>query len=96
METILLDNFLIVKREFQKLVLDSLANISIILVMNKKLPFKVYDISFAALVAEWRRRRAADMIRLHNAGLSYSEIGEVFGVSRQYVGKVVKQARELQ
>ncbi len=96
METILLDNFLVVKREFQKLVLDSLANISIILVMNKKLPFKVYDISFADLVAEWRRRRVMDMIRLHDAKWSYSDIGEVFGVSRQYVGKVVKQARESQ
>lgn len=76
--------------------LDILTNISIMIAMNKKPPFKVYDISFADLVAEWRRRRVMDMIRLHDAKWSYSDIGEVFGVSRQYVGKVVKQARESQ
>lgn len=78
------------------MLLDSTKNIRIIFIMNKKLPFKIYDISFADLVAEWRRRRVEDMIRLHDAKWSYSDIGKVFGVSRQYVGKVVKQARELQ
>ena len=61
--------------------------------MDKKLPFKIYDVPFSAIVAEWKNRRAVDMVRLKDAGWSYSDIGKVFAISRQGVSVIVKPTK---
>jgi len=61
--------------------------------MEKKLPFKIYDVPFSAIVAELKRCRAADMVRLKDAGWSYGDIAKVFSISRQRVSVIVKGSR---
>jgi transposase len=52
---------------------------------------KLAEMNFRDVAALWRQQRRELFIRLSKEGMRYEDIASKYGVTRQYVGHVIKK-----